>query len=58
MRILWMIGIPFIAVLVAVASMGGTPTTVKEHDAVAVSVDPANLTATKLNLPTEQYDAF
>jgi hypothetical protein len=53
MRIL--LGITVVAVLV-VGAWASIPTVVKPHG--TVSLDPASLTATKTNLPTEQYDAF
>lgn len=52
MRVL--LGITVVAILV-VAAWANIPT-VKQHG--IVSIDPASLTATKTNLPTEQYDAF
>jgi len=53
MRIL--LGITVVAVLI-VGAWASIPA--KQHD--TVSIDPAKLTATatKTNLPTQQYDAF
>ena len=53
MRIL--LGITVVAVLV-VAAWASIPNVAKQHG--TVSLDPASLTATKTNLPREQYDAF
>jgi hypothetical protein len=53
MRIL--LGITIVAILV-VGAWASIPTVTRQH--VTVSFDPASLTATKTNLPTEQYDAF
>ena len=53
MRIL--LGITIVAVLV-IGAWASIPTVTKQHG--TVWLDPASLTATKTNLPTEQYDAF
>ena len=53
MRIL--LGITIVAVLV-IGAWASIPTVTKQHG--TVSLDPASLTATKTNLPKEQYDAF
>jgi hypothetical protein len=53
MRIL--LGITIVAILV-VGAWASIPTVTRQH--VTVSLDPASLTTTKTNLPTEQYDAF
>ena len=45
-----------IAVIFVVAAWANISPATKQHG--AVSIDPASLTATKTNLPTEQYDAF
>jgi hypothetical protein len=52
MRIL--LGITVVAALVVGA--WAIPHGAKQHG--TVSIDPASLTATKTNLPVEQYDAF
>lgn len=52
MRIL--LGITIVATLVVGA--WAIPHGAKQHG--VVSIDPAGLTATRTNLPTEQYDAF